>query len=314
MGTSPASRQHGAALVMALVLVAAATVAMTSLAERLQLEIRLTENVVLSGHAGALASGIESWALGQLARDLETAPTVDHGGEDWAKPLPPTTMEEAEVAGRIEDEQARFNVNALLAGTAPDPVALARFRRLLRHLELSPALADALLDWMDDDQSIRYPDGAEDDYYSRLDPPYRTADRPLASVGELRLVAGFEPPVFDRLAPHVSALPAAAGINVNTAGPAVLMSLADGLRPGDVDTLIRRRAETPFASVAEFLLHDALAGLQVKGDGLTVRSDHFVALGTVRLQRATRHLTSHLQRRPQAGVSVRYRHQGGTAL
>lgn len=305
------SRQRGAALVMALLLAAVTSVAAAGVASRLQLDLRLTENVLLDGQTGALATGIEAWALGQLARDLQASPEVDYAGEDWARPLPPTTMEGAEVAGRIEDLQGRFNLNALAGGGEVEAEAVARLRRLLVHLELSPDRVPALLDWLDDDQDIRYPDGAEDDLYSRLDPPYRSADRPLADIAELRLVAGFDGAVYARLAPHVSALPAAAAINVNTAGPAVLMSLADGLRAGDIEALVERRRQQPFTSVEAFLRDPAFAGREVSAAGLGVTSEHFACHGSVRLQRATRHLTSYIQRSPADGPRLRYRRYGG---
>jgi len=84
------------------------------------------------------------------------------------------------------------------------------------------------------------PAGAEDDYYTWLDPAYRAANQAFSSVSELLLVKGFSANVeeekadFDLLVPHLSALPHEAGptpVNVNTATPEVIASLSDFLQP-----------------------------------------------------------------------------------
>ena len=47
----------------------------------------------------------------------------------------------------------------------PDPLRVERFRRLLEHLQLNPMLADAVLDWIDKDELVRMPGGAESASY-----------------------------------------------------------------------------------------------------------------------------------------------------
>lgn len=51
-------------------------------------------------------------------------------------------------------------------------------------------LIDSFYDWTDEDAFTR-DNGAEEDYYEDLDPPYAPANGPLSTVGELRLVKGF---------------------------------------------------------------------------------------------------------------------------
>jgi general secretion pathway protein K len=54
-----------------------------------------------------------------------------------------------------------------------------------------PKLYDAFMDWIDPDD-VPHPDGAEsDDYYLKLDRPYRTKNGPLDTVDELLLIRGF---------------------------------------------------------------------------------------------------------------------------
>lgn len=305
--------QAGVALITALLVVAVTTVAMVGMTSRLMVELRRTENILHGEQAVALLSGVEGWAVGQLRADLEEGGAIDHRGENWARPLPPTELENGYAEGDIVDLQGRFNINTLLDNTGQvNAVALERFQRLLAYLDLTPGLAPALLDWLDKGQSIRFPGGAEDDHYSRLTPPYRAANRPLLAVSELRLVAGFEEAVYQTLRPHVTALPGATTINVNTAPVAVLMALADGLVATDMEALVKGRREQPFVDVDTFLRHPALAGTAVDAAGLGVTSDHFVVHGIATVGRAEARLTGFLQRRGGAepGVLMRYRHYG----
>lgn len=64
--------------------------------------------------------------------------------------------------------------------------------RLLALPGMTIEIADAILDWLDEDDLART-NGAEAEYYQALDPPYSPADGPLASIDELLLVRGVTP-------------------------------------------------------------------------------------------------------------------------
>jgi DNA uptake protein ComE-like DNA-binding protein len=57
---------------------------------------------------------------------------------------------------------------------------------------MDPAIADAILDWIDTDSEPR-PMGCEDEYYTSLPSPYACPNGPLQSVEELLLVRGVTP-------------------------------------------------------------------------------------------------------------------------
>jgi hypothetical protein len=66
-------------------------------------------------------------------------------------------------------------------------------RQLLMALPgMTQDTADAILDWVDDDDEVREY-GAEVDHYSGLDPPYAPRNGPLETVEELLLVRGVSP-------------------------------------------------------------------------------------------------------------------------
>jgi len=293
-------REVGVALVSALLVVSLATIAAVAMASRQHLDIRRTSNLLDRDQAMLYAVGAEGWAAHLLVRDREDG-EVDHLGEEWAYPLAPVAVEGGDVGGQIEDLQGRFNLNSLAASEEAGKAALARFRRLLEALELDPVLAEAVADWIDADIEARLPDGAEDDEYLGLKPAYRTANALMVSPSELRLVKGFGPEVYAAIAPYVTALPEATTINVNTASARVIMSLADGIAETDAESIIGDRGEDGFPSVAEFLKHDALAGLKITPEGLAVSSSYFALRSEAHIGRSRAQLYSVLKRGAAAG-------------
>ncbi len=259
-------RERGVALITALLVVALAVVVATAMATHLQVDVRRTANLLHGEQAYAYATAAESWAQVILRTDAGKG-NVDSLDEDWASSLPPIAVEGGVVTGHITDLQGRFNVNNLVtAAGAASPPDVAYFRRLLEVLKLDPELAAALVDWIDPDIIPIFPGGAEDEAYLLLDPPYRAANRRLVDISELRLVKGFTPEVVAALLPHVTALPEATAINVNTATPQVLQALAAGLSAEDVQTLIDARTREPFANTGAFKGNDALSGRPIDVD------------------------------------------------
>jgi general secretion pathway protein K len=145
------------------------------------------------------------------------------------------------------------------------------------------SLGPALLDWLDADGVVTVGGGAEDGYYAAMKPPRLAANRPLITLDELALVAGYTPDVLARLRPFVTALPAAAGIaiNVNTAPPEILAATLDGLTLADANRLAAMRLNAPFRSVADFRSR-LPSGIPVNELVLRVTSDGFVIRVNVR--------------------------------
>lgn len=302
-----AERQQGVALLTALLVVALATVAAVAMATRQQLDIRRTGNLLHSEQAYTYLLGAESWARVILARDLRDSKT-DALTEDWATQLPASFVEGGSVIGRIRDAQALFNVNSLVVGGRADAPAVERYQQLLEALDLPRELANALVDWMDADVNVTFPDGAEDQTYLLLQPAYRTANRPLADISELRLIQGYEPEVIEVLRPHVVALPGVTPININTAAAAVLRSVAPDVTEVDGANLLSARGDQPeetFADVGTFLALPALQGKQPPPDAaaLSVASEWFVFEGQATVGRASARLASLLHRTSQ-GLDV----------
>lgn len=274
------ARQQGIALIKAMLVVALATSVAVAMVSRQQFDIRRTGNLLQTDQASLYADGVEAWAAQLLRRDVADN-KVDHAGEDWASSLPPIPVEGGSVGGHIEDLQGRFNINSLVSAGKVDTKALERFRRLLQALEINTDIAVAVADWLDSDQEPGYPGGAEDDSYTSLERPYRCANAPMLDPSELLLIKGIDAEIYERLRPHVSALPEGAKININTATSPVLMSIAKELSPSDADVLIEGRGEKGYEDVSEFMSQTALAGRELDAGILSVSSDYFLIVAEI---------------------------------
>jgi general secretion pathway protein K len=297
-------KQRGVALITALLVVALATIAAVAMATRQQLDIRRTASLLHGEQAYSYVLGAESWAQVVLARDLRES-GIDTLEEDWSTQPPVSFVEGGSIFGRIIDLQGRFNLNSLVAGGVPDNDAIERFKRLLRVLELDEMLADPLVDWIDGDIDVRFPDGAEDETYLLLETSYRAGNQPLADISELRLVKGYSAEVIEQLRPFIVALPEPTAINVNTATAEVLSTLAEDLSLADAEALVDARGEEGFESVDSFLQDPTLDAKDVAAASLSVTSQWFLMVSEANIGDGRARLASLIQRSPSGVLVVR---------
>jgi general secretion pathway protein K len=253
------NRQRGVALIIALILVALATILASKLTFDGFLERRRAMGVLAAEQALHFGLGAEALAAGVLMQDAQTSPTQTTLAGAWAQPtqpLPITPPNDPEgepigvLQGELEDMQGRFNLNnlahvipaaapqgnapqgglqgALPQATVQDPQPLEQFQRLLVAVGVELKWAAIARDWIDADDTPGSPDGAEDQIYTSQTPPYRTGNWPMMSPSELMNMPGFGADRYRKIAPYVTALPTAtAAINVCTAPSVVLESLAN---------------------------------------------------------------------------------------
>ena len=243
---APARRQRGVALIIALILVALATILATKLTFDGFLERRRTMGVLAAEQALHFGMGAEALAADVLLKDAQNTKQTTLASP-WAQPtqpLPITPPEDPEgepigtLQGALEDMEGRFNLNSLghmipdakLQTPVQDQQPLQQFERLLASVGVEPKWAAIARDWIDADDIPGSPDGAEDQIYTSQTPPYRTGNWPMMSPSELMNLPGFGADRYRKIAPYVTALPTALpAINVCTAPALVLESLADNL-------------------------------------------------------------------------------------
>jgi general secretion pathway protein K len=265
MVRSRPKRQRGLALLMAMLIVIIATTIAVSIVHEEKFTIRKTAHIQRMDRAALYAVGLEDWAQLYLKEDREDS-KIDSLDENWAIGVPGLPIEGGYLAGYLEDEQAKFNLNSMVLSE----IALNRFRRLCDNLEVDDSFIPALLDWIDEDFDIRYPDGMEENYED-----YRVGNREMVDISELMLVQNVTPEIYEKLQPHITALPGTSTLNVNTMSEVIFLTLAPDL---DVTEFIKQREEEAFESVDEFVER-----LQepVEIEGLSVDTRFFRAYGSV---------------------------------
>ena len=291
---SSAASQRGVALVMALLVVAIGTMIAVNLMWQGTLDLRRTDAALAADQGLLYMQGAEAWAADILQQDLVDSPESDNLGEQWAFELPPLPVDGGAIVGKLEDLQGRFNLNNLVSANGTEnELARQQFERLLFRLDVDPALAGAVVDWLDPDTELRFPTGGEDVVYSDSDPPYRTANSPITSASELMAVAGFDRDTYRLVAPYVTVLPSGTKLNVNTASDVVLSSLSDDIDIATAGSLVEQRADGEFVDIDETFAGLVEPDVLAEIDGV---SEHFLLTATVTLGSNQLTMRSLLQR------------------
>lgn len=155
---------------------------------------------------------------------------------------------------RVTDEQLRALV--LAAGIPPDDADI---------------ITDSIMDWKDQDNAPRI-NGAEDEYYLTLDPPYAPKNGTIDTTEEILLVRGVTPEYFYGrpeiteegsliykygLSRYLTVYSNRSSINVNFAPLPVLLSIP-GMPPEAAERILERRLTNPFQNQRE--ISDAFPG------------------------------------------------------
>ena len=178
-------------------------------------------------------------------------------------------------------------------GRQREPLARRQFERLLVSVEADPALAGAVIDWLDPDTELRFPSGRRRLVYSDGDPPYRTANSMITSTSELMAIAGFDRETYRRLAPYITVLPQGTKLNVNTASDVVLASLSDDIDISTANSLVEQRGEAEFVDINGTFEGLVEPDVLKEIDGV---SEHFLLTATVTLGKNQLTMRSVLQR------------------
>lgn len=276
-------RQRGVAVLTAMLVVTIGTMIAVNLMWYASLDLRRTTTALAADQGLLYLQGAEAWAGDILRQDQVDSIESDHLGEIWATELPPMPVDGGVISGRIEDLQGRFNLNNLVTPQGEeDELARRQFERLLESLELDPGIAGIAVDWLDPDNESAFPFGAEDDAYTRFDPPYRTSNTMITSPSELLAMSGVDIVTYRLLLPYVTALPSGTMLNVNTASEFILASLSDDIDLSRSASLIEERGGADFANIIQTFEGDVEPDTLQRIDGV---SQYFllsasVAIGT----------------------------------
>jgi general secretion pathway protein K len=292
-------RQSGAALLMALMLVALITTLATGMVWQ---QWRAIEAEGIARHraqADAILTGALDWVRLILREDRRTG-AVDHLGEPWATPLAEARLSSflaadggdsdeganAFLSGGITDAQSRYNLRQLLdANGKPDPqeqLVLQRLCRLAGQPQAAAVIWNGLMAaW-----------GANT--------AAQPGDTPLPprNIEELDRL-GLKPSELRALRQVMDLLPERSPVNVNTA-PAEVLAAALNIDPVLAQRLVLSRNSQPFQKLDD--LRPALGGapgaasVNLDSQKVDVGSRFFWVEGRIRIDQRVR-LTRGLVRR-----------------
>ena len=151
------------------------------------------------------------------------------------------------ISTRIYDEAGKIN---LLYLTKIQMQQLLE-KRMGKDKERLEALDDAWQDWIDTDDTKRL-NGAEKEYYEKLDPPYEPRNEKIQTIGELLMIKGFKEAFKGvELDTVFTIYGSTAGVNPNLATREVLLMLP-GMTDEIANIILTQRREKEFRTVQDF--------------------------------------------------------------
>lgn len=172
---------------------------------------------------------------------------------------------------RIEDENAKFNLNTIVfANGLLNETAYLTFQRLLKALSLNEKIADRVADWIDPDREQRIRDSEAG-----------ARNAPLLSTDELSLIPGIEKDEYASLLPYVTVF-GDGFVNLNGAEKPVLKSLHPEITDDLAARVVEYRRIKPFEQREDILkvagfettIGQALMGrIAVQGTSFTIRAN-----------------------------------------
>ncbi|MBI3382158.1 MAG: type II secretion system minor pseudopilin GspK [Aquabacterium sp.] len=300
------SRQRGAALLMAMVIVTLVSTLAASMVWQQWRAVQVESAERVRSQSAWVLSGALDWARLILREDGKNE-QVDHLGEVWAMPLAEARLStflaadgnnnsaadsddspEAFLSGKVEDAHAKYNLRHLVEGVAVNDDQVKVFKRLLEFLSLPPSLADGIA------ASMAKAALAEASYVSndpavleKLGGETGRAQAPLMPQSFDQLLwLGLDAGTLEKLRPYVTLLPTAGTlVNINTAPKEVIAAVVDGLDLARAARLVQARQRKPFKALPGDLI-DVLGQSQPQWNTsrLDFKSEYFEVKGRLRYE------------------------------
>jgi len=152
-------------------------------------------------------------------------------------------VEDREFKIEITDEAGKINLN-----TADEKTLLELMDVLNIPSPEKDIIVDSILDWRDPDEFHRL-NGAESDYYEKLNPPYKSKNGPFDSLEELLLVRGITPEIYHKLKKYLTTYRVSNKVNVNTADKTLLV--LKGIPEDVAEEIIKERKKGVFQNLTD---------------------------------------------------------------
>ncbi|MCG6941198.1 MAG: general secretion pathway protein GspK [Thiohalocapsa sp.] len=229
--------QRGIALVLVLWVITLLTVMALGLTTTQRTENALTRNQIDAARFRARAEAVLALtALNLLTTPLETVPAE----AVWTpNGMPhPVMFDGADLTVTLSNEMSRLDLNLATRDQLAALIELAQGEEGFDEAQRD-ALADAIVDWRDEDD-VSQLNGAEDSDYEAAGLPYGAADGPFRSVEELQLVLGMPRALYRRLAPDLTVHNDTGRVEQRFASARVLAAV-QGIALEDAEQLVLER-------------------------------------------------------------------------
>jgi general secretion pathway protein K len=206
----------------------------------------------------------------------------------------------------MEDEQGKIPLHMLVASDGIQHNA--DVRDILLNLLMLPEfgldarkageIIDAITDWIDKDEEITPPGGAETSYYATLNPPYTAKNLPLDCIEELLMIKGIIKELFTGtkekpgLAQYVT-IYGDGYININTAPKLVLRSLSPNISADAADKMdeYRRRPGNDLSNPTWYKNVSGMESVTIKPQLIATKSSYFKISSSGKLGNMIRTIT-----------------------
>ena len=225
MRTNKYNRQRGIALIAVLWVTAFLTIIASTVAYQSRSSLQMTKNRIDALKVRQAAEG----AILVTAADLVNAPESlgNFRGGTYGR----FEVDKINVEISLFDESGKIDLN-----TAPVQILRALLLEIGLDEKSSVRVANAIIDWRDEDDSVRE-GGAEDAQYYAAGLQYGSRDGFFRRKEELTLVYGVTPQIYAAISPHVTVYTQDFGVNLALASPLVqrAVSNASGLEESSIN-------------------------------------------------------------------------------
>lgn len=301
-------RQHGAALLLAMLTVAlVATMAAGALWQQwrgVEIEARERERL----QASWILIGALDWARLILREDARSG-GPDHLAEPWSIPLREARLstflaidptagaagtfdDDAFLSGQITDAQARLNVSNLILGNQISEPDRESFARLFTQLGIATSELDTLVDNLL--RAASASDRADDGQVPIPLMPQRVAQLAWLGLSAQSLAV---------LQPYVVVLPTRTQLNLNTASAEVIAARIQGIDLSDARNIVNARNRAPFRTLSE-VTRIVPSADRLDPSQVGVASRFFEIEGRLRLQDTEVRERSLVQRNGQSVITL----------
>lgn len=299
------STQHGAAVLMALVVATLATLIVSGLFWQQFVLLRTIENQQLIVQSRVLMAGALDWARAMLREDLMRS---SHDGLDefWAKGLAETRLDQlgesstlaaqASIAGSMEDAQSRINLRNLVGDDGQ--IVERELEALKRLCDLlgMPTVNGELI-------ALRMKEAFAPESDSGKAGATAATGRPLPPVlsTDISAIPGISAEAAAALAPYLVVLDSnKTRLNVNTAS-AEAIAAQTGISLARARAVVAQRERiSHFVDIGNFRNYAGDSGSA--GDaGIATTSSYFFVRGQIRLARADIRMEALVRRGAQPG-------------